>query len=125
VARRNPQLSYADIWVLSGCVAVEILGGPHIEFRVGRVDVAEGGPANCPPEERLPTAMDSSADIRAKFARMGLGPREQVVLMGAHSIGRPHEPWPYRSWDNSPVAFDNQYVPIRTHACASGHRHRC
>ena len=29
--------------------------------------------------------------------------------MGAHSIGRPHQPWPYRSWDNSPVVFDNQY----------------
>ena len=39
--------------VLAGYEAVETLGGPHIEFRPGRIDVDEGG-ANCPPEERLP-----------------------------------------------------------------------
>ena len=104
----NPELSHADIWVLAGYEAVEALGGPHIEFRAGRVDVDEGG-ANSPPEERLPAAMDSTDEIRAKFARMGLGPREQVALMGAHTLGRPHVPWPHRSWDNSPVRFDNTY----------------
>ena len=52
--------------------------------------------------------MDSTESIRAKFARMELGPREQVALMGGHTVGRPHVPWPYRSWDNSPVAFNNQ-----------------
>jgi cytochrome c peroxidase len=104
----NPQLSYSDLWVLAGYEAVETLGGPRIEFRPGRVDVDEGG-ANCPPEERLPAAMDSTESIRAKFARMELGPREQVALMGGHTVGRPHAPWPYRSWDNSPVRFNNQY----------------
>ena len=57
----NPQLSYADIWVLAGYVAVQALGGPRIEFRAGRTDVHTGGPANCPPEERLPAATDSTA----------------------------------------------------------------
>ena len=105
----NPGLSYADIWVLAGYEAVEALGGPRIDFRAGRVDVDTGGPANSPPEERLPTAMDSTDLIRSKFSRMGLGPREQVALMGGHTIGRPHVPWPYRSWDNSPIIFDNMY----------------
>ena len=45
-------------------------------------DVNEGGAANCPPEERLPAAMDSTDTIRDKFARMGLSTRQQVALMG-------------------------------------------
>lgn len=105
----NPMLSYADIWILAGYEAVECLGGPHIPFRAGRVDVREGGPANSPPEERLPAAMDPTESIRAKFSRMGLDARQQVALMGAHTLGRPHAPWPYRSWDNSPVVFDSMY----------------
>lgn len=90
----NPQLSYSDIWVLAGYEAVETLGGPHIEFRAGRVDVDEGG-ANAPREERLPSAMDSTDSIRAKFARMDLSEGDQVALMGGHTVGRPHPPWPF------------------------------
>jgi len=44
----NPELSYADLWVLAGYEAVEMLGGPRITFRAGRIDATAGG-ANCPP----------------------------------------------------------------------------
>ena len=34
-------MSYADIWILAGCVAIEASGGPHVPFAYGRKDFTE------------------------------------------------------------------------------------
>lgn len=90
---KNADLSYADLFTLSGVVAVEALGGPKIGWRAGRVDsfdvedVTEDG--------RLPDADKGSpaktaAGIRQVFGRMGFSDQEIVVLSGAHALGRCH-----------------------------------
>ena len=46
IKKRHPEVSFADLWVLGGHVAIEFLGGPSIPFRHGRTDAAD---ASCPP----------------------------------------------------------------------------
>lgn len=55
-------MSYADLWVLAAYVAIEELGGAHIPFRRGRVDVDSS--EQCPPNGRLPDASKDSQHIR-------------------------------------------------------------
>ena len=42
VRGKHPRLSQADLWVLAAYVAVEVLGGPRIEFTGGRFDAKDG-----------------------------------------------------------------------------------
>ena len=89
----NPSISYADLYTLSGVVAVENAGGPTIPFRAGREDMESG--ETSPPDGRLPNA-DMGAPkktiphIREIFSRMGFDDREIVALCGAHALGRCH-----------------------------------
>jgi cytochrome c peroxidase len=104
-------ISASDLWVLSGYVAVETLGGPRIDFRAGREDAPRGDDL-CPPEERMPAWDDGSDALRQKFAKMGINDRDIVALMGGHSVGKSHcenSGFPYKNWDFSPVDFDNAY----------------
>ena len=41
VKAKHPGLSAADLWVLAGYVAIEHMGGPHIDFHAGRTDAEE------------------------------------------------------------------------------------
>jgi cytochrome c peroxidase len=86
-------LSYADLYTLSGVVAVEEAGGPAIPFRLGRADFYNGD--SSPPDGRLPDAdkgskVKTTSHIRDIFYRMGFNDREIVALSGAHSLGRCH-----------------------------------
>ena len=54
IKKAHPEVSYADLWVLSGHVAIEFLGGPKVPFRLGRTDARDG--ATCPANGRLPDA---------------------------------------------------------------------
>nr|KJB32656.1 hypothetical protein B456_005G254100 [Gossypium raimondii] len=89
VKAKHPKITYADLYQLAGVVAVEVTGGPTIDFVPGRKD------SNiCPREGRLP---DAKRDI--------------VALSGGHTLGRAH---PERSgfdgpWTNEPLKFDNSY----------------
>jgi catalase (peroxidase I) len=38
VKKQHPLVSYADLYVLAGCEAIERMGGPHMPFRQGRKD---------------------------------------------------------------------------------------
>lgn len=112
VKAKHTAVSFSDLWVLAGYVAVEDLKGPHIEFQPGRIDVNTGGPETCPPEDRLPFFHDNVAEMRKKFHRMGLTDRDMVALMGGHSIGHTHPEhsgFPYHNWDLTPLIFDNSY----------------
>ncbi|GMI39493.1 hypothetical protein TeGR_g9919 [Tetraparma gracilis] len=54
VHAKHSFLSYADVWTLAGCVAIEASGGPRVPFSYGRVDFTPGearevhGPSGCP-----------------------------------------------------------------------------
>lgn len=109
IKAKHPGLSYADLYTLSGVVAVEEMGGPQIEWRSGRVDSVDNSPTA--PDGRLPDAAQGAQHIRDVMYRMGFNDREAVVLSGAHCLGRCHTD---RSgfegpWTNAPTTFSNLY----------------
>ena len=110
VKNEFPRFSFADLWTLAGCKAVEFMGGPRIEFKAGRTDAPEAM-AKVPPNGRLPDASQGAAHLREVFGRMGFNDREIVALSGAHTVGRCHK---VRSgydgpWTRNPLRFDNEY----------------
>lgn len=103
---KHPRITYADLYQLAGVVAVEITGGPTIDFIVGRKDSSES-----PKEGRLPDANQGSSHLRQIFYRMGLLDNDIVALSGGHTLGKAH---PDRSgfdgpWTKEPLKFDNSY----------------
>ncbi|GMH06558.1 hypothetical protein Nepgr_008398 [Nepenthes gracilis] len=106
VKAKHPKITYADLYQLAGAVAVEITGGPVIDFVPGRKDSVES-----PEEGRLPDAKQGASHLRVIFYRMGLSDKDIVALSGGHTLGRAH---PERSgfegpWTIDPLKFDNSY----------------
>eukprot|EP01123_Difflugia_compressa_P009774 TRINITY_DN3344_c0_g1_i1.p1 TRINITY_DN3344_c0_g1~~TRINITY_DN3344_c0_g1_i1.p1 ORF type:complete len:258 (+),score=50.37 TRINITY_DN3344_c0_g1_i1:53-826(+) len=108
----HPELSTADLWALTGGVAVEFAGGPHIDVALGRVDHPDG--SHCPPRGRLPDAAQGAQHLRDVFYPKGFNDQEIVALSGAHTLGRCHAD---RSgfvgpWTHDPLKFDNTYFTL-------------
>ncbi|MBA0849942.1 hypothetical protein Goshw_023033 [Gossypium schwendimanii] len=105
IAIRN----HDDVVELAGVVAVEVTGGPTIDFVPGRKDSDI-----CPKEGRLPNATKGNTGaphLKDIFYRMGLSGKDIVALSGGHTLGRAHLE---RSgfdgpWTNEPLKFDNSY----------------
>lgn len=114
IKKKNPSISYADLYVLSGITAIEEMGGPSIPFRLGRSDTDDRN--QCTPDGRLPAADLGSKEktiqgIRDVFYRMGFSDRHIVALVGAHAVGRCY---PDRSgydgpWTRAEFTFSNEY----------------
>nr|XP_043640150.1 L-ascorbate peroxidase 3-like [Erigeron canadensis] len=107
VKAKHPRITYADLYQLAGVVAVEVTGGPTIDFVPGRMD------SNVSPNEgRLPDAKQGPSHLRDVFYRMGLSDKDIVALSGGHTLGKAH---PERSgfdekpWTREPLKFDNSY----------------
>ncbi|KAK4340468.1 hypothetical protein RND71_041930 [Anisodus tanguticus] len=106
VKSKHPKITYADLYQLAGVVAVEVTGGPTIDFVTGRKD------SNISTKEgRLPDGKQGVPHLKDVFYRMGLSDKDIVALSGAHTLGRAH---PERSgfdgpWTKEPLEFDNSY----------------
>ena len=101
VKRAHPNVSYADLYVYAGVLAVEACGGPTVGFRPGRSDALKATPPEqdkrFTPDGRLPGAdagdhgkEKTAQHIRDIFYRMGFNDQEIVALSGAHALGRCH-----------------------------------
>ncbi|XP_042509567.1 probable L-ascorbate peroxidase 4, peroxisomal isoform X2 [Macadamia integrifolia] len=106
VKAKHPKITYADLYQLAGVVAVEVTGGPTIDFVPGRKDSLAS-----PKEGRLPDAKKGVQHLRDVFYRMGLNDKDIVALSGGHTLGMAH---PERSgfegpWTKEPLKFDNSY----------------
>jgi len=111
VKKTFPNVSTADIWAMSGAVAVEFAGGPAVPFELGRSDAPTVESATVPPNGRLPDAAQGASHLREVFGRMGFNDDEIVALSGGHTLGRCHK---VRSgfdgaWTQNPLKFDNSY----------------
>ncbi|CAN4112556.1 unnamed protein product [Withania somnifera] len=106
VKSKHPKITYADLYQLAGVVAVEVTGGPTIDFVPGRKDSSIS-----PKEGRLPDAKKGVPHLKEVFYRMGLSDKDIVALSGGHTLGRAHLE---RSgfdgpWTKEPLKFDNSY----------------
>ena len=86
IKAKHPNVSYADLYILAGVVAVEEMGGPKVGFRWGRTDA--DGPkdpkddARFSPDGRLPDGDKHAQHLRDIFYRMGFDDRGIVALSG-------------------------------------------
>lgn len=108
IKTKYPKLSYADIYVLAGIVALEHMGGPKVPMVFGRID---GQNDVIPPDGRLPDESKKVDHVISVFSRMQFSKQEIVCLLGAHSIGKMHE---NRSvvdgkWTQETLYFDNSF----------------
>lgn len=105
IKRRHPDITYADLYQLAGIVAVEVTGGPAIEFVPGRTDT------DVPDDDGIPNPRGGADHLRTVFYRMGLNDKDIVALSGAHALGGAHKD---RSgfdgnFTRNPLKFDNSY----------------
>lgn len=106
IKSKHPKITYADLYQLAGVVAVEVTGGPTVDFVPGRKDSKIS-----PKEGRLPNAGKGAPHLRDIFYRMGLSDKDIVALSGGHTLGKAHAD---RSgfdgpWTREPLRFDNSY----------------
>jgi len=112
VKSKHPWITYSDLWILAGVVAVQEMGGPEIEFKAGRTDFVDD--SRLPPRGRLPDGAQGAEHIRFVFGRMGFSDQEIVALSGAHNLGRCHNDRSgfHGAWVQNPTRFSNTYFRL-------------
>ncbi|KTW31276.1 uncharacterized protein T551_01348 [Pneumocystis jirovecii RU7] len=111
IKKKNPWISYSDLWTLAAVCAIQEMSGPAIPWRPGRID---GVCTQCPPDGLLPDASKGQDHLRNIFYRMGFNDQEIVALSGAHALGQCHTD---RSgyighWTFSPTVLTNDYYKL-------------
>ncbi|GKB90101.1 RNA-directed DNA polymerase [Tanacetum coccineum] len=104
IKSRHPEISYADLYQLAGVVAIEITGGPTIDFVPGRKDSTVS-----PKEDQLPSPKEGIWHLRDKFYRMKLYDRAIVALLGAHPLAQADRSGFDSSLTKEQLKFDNSY----------------
>eukprot|EP01013_Petalomonas_cantuscygni_P002256 TRINITY_DN12293_c0_g1_i1.p1 TRINITY_DN12293_c0_g1~~TRINITY_DN12293_c0_g1_i1.p1 ORF type:complete len:379 (+),score=55.81 TRINITY_DN12293_c0_g1_i1:224-1360(+) len=109
---KYPGLSHGDLWSLAGCVALETMGGPHVDWRGGRRDLDHS--YYLPRRGRIPSPEGGPQYLRTNFERMGLYLNEGVALMGVHAVSRSHgEALGYPvSWASDTTRVSNEYYRV-------------
>jgi L-ascorbate peroxidase len=97
---RFPDVGWADLIAIAATAAVQKCGGPVIEVGIGRTDAMEPSPVH-----KLPGGYEDARLIKHIFARMGLSPRDLVVLSGAHTLGYVQR----RTFTPDTYVFSNSY----------------
>ncbi|MCJ1485161.1 hypothetical protein MMC06_005334 [Schaereria dolodes] len=112
VKEKHSWITYADLWILGGVVAIKEMGGPTINFLGGRTDFVDD--SKLPPRGRLPDGAQGSEHLRHVFGRMGFSDQEIVALSGAHNLGRCHSDRSgfHGAWVHNPTRFSNQYFRL-------------
>lgn len=105
------KISNADLWALAANVATEVMGGPSIKTRFGRVDATSAAESVESQMGRLPDGDKEIDHLREIFHPKGFTDKDIVALSGAHTVGHCHLD---RSgfdgpWTADPLKFDNQY----------------
>lgn len=111
------EITWADLIVLAGQMAIESTGGPSMTFCGGRVDAPDDedlGPERVMLEPRvdliprLDTFMEHSVEeLKDQIALLGLDLDEAAAIIGAgHSL---RAGFKGGQWSQSPDVFDNQY----------------
>jgi len=121
-------LTYADLYMLAGNVAISFVEGPRIHFCGGRRDepLPRPGIPDDFPEGLLPAAAMEGDDLENMslqkitdhvieiFDRMGFDAGETVALLAAHSVGRMHtnNSGFEGTWDTTEFIMDNMYFTV-------------
>lgn len=117
IKAKYPDISYGDLYTLSGVVAVEESGGPTIPWRLGRIDAddSETSPKVCGlPDADKGSFKDTAEHVRHVFYRMGFNDKEIVALLGAHALGRCHTDRSgyWGPWTFAENTFSNEYFRL-------------
>lgn len=109
-----PWISFADLYTFAGCVSIEYLGGPKIDWKPGRTDCADA--KKCPPMGRLPMATRDWKHIQEVFYdRLGFNAQETVALIGGgHGLGGCHARYSGFNgiWTKTPFKWDNDFFKV-------------
>jgi len=122
--QKDFNISWADLFVFAGVVAVKTLGGPSIPFKSGRVDFELKDAEDLmnfyknkySSKEHSWKLMvlpkPNHAELLVKFykEKFGFGVREIVTFNGAHTVGGTTFPDNVRrTWTTTPQKFTNAY----------------
>eukprot|EP00164_Ancoracysta_twista_P001494 GFYU01001958.1.p1 GENE.GFYU01001958.1~~GFYU01001958.1.p1 ORF type:complete len:719 (-),score=245.26 GFYU01001958.1:159-2315(-) len=107
-------LSWADLIVLAGTVAVEDAAGVEMSFCGGRTDAQDGEGSTYLKPELSGDFTDKSSALRRSINLLGLTKREYVALSGGHSLGKMHVDRSGYSgaWTTNPSKLDNEYFKL-------------
>lgn len=91
-----PDVSWADLIQMGSAVGIEMMGGPKIPIKYGRVDGIPsdlapppfGLPAAKPPFGGVKNDQDPAEHLRYVFYKYGMDDKDIVALSGAHTVGR-------------------------------------
>jgi len=128
IKKKHPGVTYADLYIYAGKVALEKMGSEEISFKSGRTDApgpsSPSADSRFSPDGRLPdggkptdskpTKEATIQHIRDIFYRMGFNDQEIVALSGGHSLGRCHTDRSgyWGPWTNAPTTLSNEYFRL-------------